>query len=231
MSCASTRSSLMATEAHCAAPTVTSCGCAHLSGTTTPCSPPCSVGGGSYTVHPVGPFVWGGHYEGNTLIWRQRWVTQRGITECRDALAFPGDARQIVLLRQIVAAEQDAHVRVRLDPRAAFGVEPIRDLRLVGGRWTGRTGDLTLRWSGASQARVTADGALEIEIVVPHGCRHDLVLELTVGELGKPVVADEVWEATREAWVNTVPSFDGVVGAGDVGHSYAVLRGLTRPHG
>ncbi len=41
-------------------------------------------GGGSYTVTPpAAPSVWGGYYEPpRSLIWRSRWVTTSGITEC-----------------------------------------------------------------------------------------------------------------------------------------------------
>ena len=35
-------------------------------------------GGGTFAVSPVGRYVWGGYYEEGTLIWRHRWVTDRG---------------------------------------------------------------------------------------------------------------------------------------------------------
>lgn len=48
------------------------------------------VGGqGSYAVTPTGRFVWGGYYEEGSLIWRSRWITENGVVECREALAFP----------------------------------------------------------------------------------------------------------------------------------------------
>ena len=62
------------------------------------------IGGcGSYVVTPTGRFVWGGHYEDGSLIWRSRWITDSGIVECREALAFPGDPHRTVLLRRIIA--------------------------------------------------------------------------------------------------------------------------------
>ena len=46
--------------------------------------------GGSYRIQPSGRYVPGGAYEDGTLIWRQRWVTDNGVIECRQALAYPG---------------------------------------------------------------------------------------------------------------------------------------------
>ena len=46
--------------------------------------------GGSYRIQPNGRYVPGGFYEDGTLIWRQRWVTDSGVIECRQALAYPG---------------------------------------------------------------------------------------------------------------------------------------------
>ena len=47
------------------------------------------IGGqGTYAVTPLARFVWGGFYE-HGLIWRNRWVTDDGTVECREALALP----------------------------------------------------------------------------------------------------------------------------------------------
>jgi len=80
------------------------------------------IGGeGVYAVTPAHTFVWGGYYEEGTLIWRSRWITVGGLTECREALAFPGDRDRAVLLRRIIARDCPAEVDVVLDPRAGFG--------------------------------------------------------------------------------------------------------------
>jgi len=77
------------------------------------------IGGeGVYAVTPAHTFVWGGYYEEGTLIWRSRWITASGMTECREALAFPGDRDRAVLLRRIIAGDCPAEVEVLLDPRA-----------------------------------------------------------------------------------------------------------------
>ena len=62
------------------------------------------IGGrGVFAITPIGRFVWGGHYEDGSLIWRSRWVTTDGIIECREALAFPGDPNRVVLMRRLLA--------------------------------------------------------------------------------------------------------------------------------
>ena len=140
------------------------------------------LGGRSgYSVTPVGRFVWGGFYEEGTLIWRSRWVTEPGIIECREALAFPGDPHRAVLLRRIIAVEGDAAVRVRLNPSADFDQEPLRELRQQDGVWTAVAGNLHLRWTGGSFCRLSFDpqDGLVGEITVPAGGHHDLVLEIS----------------------------------------------------
>src|ERR1700749_3973350 len=48
------------------------------------------IGGeGIYAVTPAAEFVWGGYYEDGSLVWRSRWITRSGITECQEALAYP----------------------------------------------------------------------------------------------------------------------------------------------
>ncbi|MYR57764.1 glycoside hydrolase family 15 protein, partial [Streptomyces sp. SID625] len=62
------------------------------------------IGGrGVYAVTPRGRYVPGGYYEEGTLIRRSRWITTDGVIECRESLAFPGEAGRLVLLRQLMA--------------------------------------------------------------------------------------------------------------------------------
>jgi hypothetical protein len=83
-------------------------------------------GSGTYAVTPVDRCVWGGHYEGGTLIWRNRWTTvENALIECRDALAVPAAPRTAVLLRRIEALNGSAAVRVVLDAGAEFGAQPL----------------------------------------------------------------------------------------------------------
>jgi hypothetical protein len=186
-------------------------------------------GGGAYSVTPEQRCVWGGFYEQGTLVWRHRWVTDDNrVIECRDALALPADPDGLVLLRRVLAVERDAHLRARLDARARFGREPMRDVRLEdGGVWTARTGDLHLRWSGAAEARHVGD-RLELVFGVSNGAHRDLVLEVSRRPFdGPPPDAARLWEQTERSWREAMPSFQNSAAPRDTQHAYAVLRGLT----
>ena len=193
-------------------------------------------GAGNYAVFPLGRFVWGGYYEGPSLIWRSRWITESGIVECREALAFPGDASTAVLLRRVIAVQGNARLVLLLDPRAGFGRNPARSPSRDDGIWTARAGPLYLRWSGGAQARPGGLGhdehALAAELVLPAGQTHDLVLEVGEHPLrGEPVDADRAWQATEQSWADQVPAFCETIAPSDTRHSYAIMRGLTCPDG
>jgi hypothetical protein len=190
----------------------------------------CLIGGpGVYAVTPEEPrFVWGGYYEGGTLIWRSRWITSSGFTECREALAYPGDPHTAVVLRRVVALDSPARVRVVLDVRAGFGRYRMSQLKQADGVWTARSGPLRMRWSGGGDATVRADGALELRLTLDPGAFHDLVLEISDQTLPRvPVQAPEAWLATETSWAAAVPELGPSLAAGDSRHSYAVLAGLT----
>ncbi|HEX2551830.1 MAG TPA: trehalase-like domain-containing protein, partial [Nocardioidaceae bacterium] len=108
------------------------------------------IGGtGHYAVTPAAPrFVWGGHYEPGSLVWRSRWVAGASVIECREALALPADEHRLVLLRRIEALHGDARVRVVLDPRAEFGRRRCPLRRVSESTWAGDDGGLRLRWQG-----------------------------------------------------------------------------------
>lgn len=189
-------------------------------------------GGGHYAVTPAdGRFVWGGHYEPGSLVWRSRWVTSHGIIECREALAYPGDDHRLVLLRRIEAVDTDARVYVVLDPRAGFGTHRMSARSTDEGIWEGRSGGLRFRWQGAGRA-VHRDARLECELGVPAGGHHDLVLEISDEPLPPaPVDADTAWADTERAWRRTAPRLADSLAPGEVAHSRTVLRGLTSRHG
>lgn len=195
-------------------------------------------GAGLYAVTPRGRFVNGGSYEPGSLIWRQRWITEQGIVECREALAFPGDGGRLVLLRRVVAVQGPARLDVVLHPAAGYGTAPLRDVRRDdAGVWTARTGGLRLRWTGGGHARIgDPDGAGErflATLDLPAGAHHDLVLE--VGEAGAavgdgdrpPPDPDRTWAATEREWAAAVPELPHTIAPHDARQSYAVMRGLT----
>ncbi len=190
------------------------------------------VGGpGVYAVTPDEPNVWGGYYEPGSLVWRSRWVTQRTVFECREALAQPADPHRLVLLRRIEAGAQDAVVRVVLQPAAGFGRHELRDLhRADDGSWTGRAGDLHLRWTGCPEARLDADG-WTARVVVPAGSARELVLEISDRSLPQLLEPAAAWQTTEQWWESQVPALEGTAAPRDSRHAYAVLIGLTTPGG
>jgi hypothetical protein len=189
-------------------------------------------GGGSYELHPVGRYVWGGFYEPGGLIWRSRWVTDDAIVECREALALPARADRAVVLRRVIARQGAAAVEVLLDLRGGFGAEPVRDLRRDDdGTWRGRAGATAFAWSGGTCARVDDDGALSLSLRLEAGACHDFVLVLDAHDAGRPPDADALWPATEEAWARRVPELSGTSAARDARHAYAVLSGLTSATG
>lgn len=191
-------------------------------------------GAGSFAVTPSSRFVWGGHYDGTGLIWRSRWVTPTGITECREALAFPGDPHRAVLMRRIEALQGPAHVGVRLAPTAGFGRHGMREVHHDGsGCWTARVGDLRMRFTGAPSAHLqrSAIPSLEAQLTVDAGEHHDLVLEISdqaLPDLRDPI---DLWRSTEESWAAAVPPMDHGIAVADTKHSYSVLRGMTAPGG
>ena len=193
-------------------------------------------GSGVYAITPADPrFVWGGYYEEGTLIWHSRWITEEGVVECREALAFTGDTHRLVLLRRVIAVDIEARVKVRLDPRAGFGKHPLERLDRQGGVWTGRVGQLHFRWSGGDKARAGErgdKGVLSLEFKLPVGGHRDFVLELSDQALPEEIPEpDHAWQATEHTWCSTVPDLSGSIAPRDARHAYAVLRGLTSAGG
>jgi hypothetical protein len=196
------------------------------------------VGGpGNYAVTPEDRFVWGGQYETGSLIWRSRWVTERGIIECREALAFPGDQHCAVILRRVRPQDSDATVRVVLEAAAGFGHHKLHRIRRAdSGIWTGRTGPLYLRLSGADMVRPGGldhgDDVLAGLLRVAADDHHDLVLEISDQPLDDdPPDPDRAWLATEQCWADNVPQLSGTLADRDAVQSYAVLRGMTSSGG
>jgi GH15 family glucan-1,4-alpha-glucosidase len=189
-------------------------------------------GQGGYSVEPDDvDFVWGGHYEPGSLIWRSRWVSKDGIVECREALAYPGQERTAVVLRRIICLEGRCRMRVALDARAGFGEQEIDELTKSDSVWTGRTGSLHFRWSGGRGA-TRRSGHVVDHVELAAGEQHDLVLELSQDPFADaPPDAQRTWKETEQAWHAAVPEFDTTVAPRDSRHAYAVLRGLTAPGG
>jgi GH15 family glucan-1,4-alpha-glucosidase len=191
------------------------------------------IGGqGVYAVTPRDIHVWGGYYEPGTLIWRSRWVTHDATLESREALAYPAADDRVVLMRRLLAGSAPARFDVLLRPRGDYDRDPVRRWTKDGDCWTGRTGGLRVRWSGAGAARPIGGGALGMELRLEPGTHHDLVLEIAAGDFTEPPpAAERLWQSTAAAWADRVPSCDEVRAASDVRHNVAVLHGLTGPCG
>ncbi len=195
------------------------------------------IGGqGTYAVTPVSRFVWGGYYE-HGLIWRNRWITDDGVVECREALALPAAPGRAVVLRRILAREGRARVRVSLDLRGEFGARRAKRRQLRDdGTWTCRIGDMRMTWAGAADARPMTDGAggrpLTMELELEQGTAHDLVLVLDAGAADDPPPdPDRAWSATETGWTERLPELQSATAPRDARHSYAVLSGLTSSAG
>jgi len=195
------------------------------------------VGGrGGYAITPQGRLVWGGYYEPGTLIWTSRWVTERGVVECREALALPTSPERAVLLRQVKPRTTSARLEVVLDLRARFGRETMRDLeRGDDGTWRGRVGGVCFSWTGGASAHLEQyeDGgdALILPVELEAGEQHDLVLVLEVGGLPRAPDPEVAWGRTEAEWRRRVPVIDRTVAERDSRHAYAVLSGLTSEGG
>ncbi|MEO6703000.1 MAG: glycoside hydrolase family 15 protein [Jatrophihabitantaceae bacterium] len=189
-------------------------------------------GAGGYAVTPIERHVWGGSYEPGSLIWRNRWVTDGTIIECRDALAMPAEQHCAVIVRRVQAFSAPARVRVLLDVRSHFGQATMSRLRQdESGNWIGRSAELKFRWSGAQRATVDRYGQLAMDLTVPAGQHHDLVLEISSGDLPQASDADTLWQQTEATWATSVPAFEESAAAVDARQAYAVLRGLTAATG
>jgi GH15 family glucan-1,4-alpha-glucosidase len=152
--------------------------------------------------------------------------------ECREALAFPGDPHHAVVLRRVRAVRGEARVDVLLRPAAEFDGAAFSRVRCSDdGVWTGRSGSLRLRWSGAPEARPD-DGGLCAALRLAPGKHHDLVLELSDAAFdGPPPDPDRTWAATETAWRETLPALAPTIADRDARHAYAVMRGLTTARG
>jgi GH15 family glucan-1,4-alpha-glucosidase len=197
------------------------------------------IGGqGTYAVTPLSRFVWGGYYE-HGLIWRDRWVTDEGTVECREALALPSTRHRAVLLRRIQVRQGTARLRISLDLRGGFGRERMTRLRRHDdGRWTARIGDSRMTWLGAGDAERVPDGhggrPLVSVVQLREGETHDLVLVLADGDDGSDgwdLPPDAAWSATEAEWSERLPDLRSAIAPRDARHAYAVLSGLTSAGG
>jgi GH15 family glucan-1,4-alpha-glucosidase len=100
-------------------------------------------------------------------------------------------------------------------------------------RWTGRSGPLRFRWTGAPDAHQGRGKPFRTDRDLTKGEVWDLILEIGVHELpSSPPDPDVCWSATETSWRTAVPELDAaVLGERDAELSFAVLAGLTSTSG
>ncbi|MBS1845842.1 MAG: glycoside hydrolase family 15 protein [Actinobacteria bacterium] len=198
------------------------------------------IGGDAcYTVSPTGRFVWGGHYEEGSLIWRSRWITETCVVECREALALPAHADRAILLRRIVALKGRPRLHISLAAGANFDRHGMTGLkRRDDGVWAAALGDGRMRWYGAGDAepgdRGVHGSSLGFELLLHEGEHHDLtlVLDAAGADAEEPHVPDRLWDATEAGWAERAPDLGhGLLAERDARHAYAVMSGLTSASG
>ena len=157
-------------------------------------------------------------------------MTSRRSLECREALAFPGDAAD----GRAAPPGRGAPRRAQRPGRARLPAGSARrDDGGAGraGHWVGRTGELHLRWSGAPADALAEDGAARLDAGRrPRRQHHDLVLEVSRRRSPRPPVAEEAWTDGGGLARSAPPRCESSLPRG-LRHSWAVLRGLTEPRG
>jgi alpha,alpha-trehalase len=193
---------------------------------------------GSYRIQPKGRYVPGGAYEDGTLIWRQRWVTDNGVIECRQALAYPGRPDRAVILRRVSALDGEAHLSAFVALAGDYGRRPSTSWHRdgPGSAWETSVNGIHVRWRGAIDAVPveTADGpAIHLDLHLGRGDTHDFVLELQRSPFHAhdSVEADELWRQTAMNWSESVPQCREIPAGRDVRQSFATIRGLTDADG
>jgi hypothetical protein len=190
-------------------------------------------GRGTFQLAPAERHVTGGYYEDGTLIWHQRWVTDDGIVESCDALAYPAEPDRCVVLRRIRALDTDARIRCTVEVAPDYGRRPVAGWRREADGWRLEAEGVAARLTGAVARARASESFLDMELPLGAGSTTDLVLELQLvsRDLPPPPDPDALWRQTRAAWENTVPRCVDVPAQRDVRQSIAVLRGMTDPSG
>jgi hypothetical protein len=190
-------------------------------------------GQGTFQLSPAARHVTGGFYEDGTLIWHQRWVTDDGVIESCDALAYPGETDRCVLLRRIRALDTDSTMRCTLEVAPDYGRRPGGPWRREADGWRIDAEGVTARLTGAVARGRASEAVLDMELPLAVGSPTDLVLELqsASGPLPSPSDPDQLWRRTRAAWAEAVPQCKEIPAQRDVRQSIAILRGMTDAYG
>ncbi|HEY1739448.1 MAG TPA: trehalase-like domain-containing protein, partial [Acidimicrobiia bacterium] len=189
-------------------------------------------GAGEYSVRPTDiHYVWGGQYDDDTLVWRNRWMVGASIVECVEAMAFPGDADRMMLIRQVRAVEGAASVDVSLALRAPDGETLATRPRRHGDVWEVEAGGTFARWSAPARARWSG-GVLSLHLDLEPGTHANLVLELATAPFNdSPPDCDQALRETTERWRSASRRLQGCRAERDARAALTLLRGLTASTG
>ena len=185
-------------------------------------------GAGEYVVRPSEDhFVWGGQYDDDTLVWRNRWMVGGSIVECVEAMAFPGQPDRMTLVRQVRAVAGPASVDATLTLRAPDGTSLATRPRHYANLWEFDAGGLFVRWTVPSRARWSR-GVASLHIDLEPGSCASLVLELATSPLTMPPPdADQTIRETTERWRSAARRLQGCRAERDARTGLTLLRGLT----
>jgi alpha,alpha-trehalase len=105
-----------------------------------------------------------------------------------------------------MAVHGEAQVRAVVQPAAAFGRAPLRDLHRRQGCGEGRAGGLHVRATGWGPRAAHVDTRLESTLTLTPGTAHDLVVEIADHAADEQALDPErLWTATEAAWRQAMP--------------------------
>ena len=128
-------------------------------------------------------------------------------------MRWPSRAIRVARCCSGVEAVDSGPITVVLRPRAGYDTAGLRELRREGDAWTGRAGDLHMRWSGAR-----APGRRPRASNCASSCGWSRAGTTTWSWNSsddplpdEPTAADQAWRTTETGWRSSVPALDGLL--------------------
>ncbi len=189
-------------------------------------------GAGAYVVRPSDEhFVWGGQYDEDTLVFRNRWIVGGTIVECVEAMGFPGTTDRVALVRQVKAVEGPASVDVTLALRGRNGERVGAHPHRSGDGWTFEVDGVHVRWTVPGHPR-WSDGLAFMHLDLEPGAHADLVLELATAPFSAPPIAGgQLIRETTAQWKEASSPLRGCRAERDARAALTLLRGMTASNG
>ncbi len=176
-------------------------------------------------------FVWGGQYDDDTLVWRNRWIVDGNVFECVECMAFPGDTNRMTLVRQVRAVEGPASVDVMLELRAPGGSGAYDGWKQSEDMWELERDGVYARWVVPRPVHWN-HGVATSRIELDAGTHADLVLELSTTPLTHaPAGGSQTIREATEQWKRTASPLQGCRAERDARSALTLLRGVTSSTG